>query len=154
MAHPPNVLILCTQNAARSQMAEGLLRHHAGDRFAAYSAGLKPAEVHPLAIEAMAEKGIDISSHRSKSVSEYLGQLPVRYLLIVCGSAAKECPSIWPGVRERELWPFEDPAACEGDHEQKLAKFREVRDAIEEKLLHWIDAKSATGRSDPSNAST
>lgn len=133
-----NILTLCTHNAARSQMAEALFRLRAGDRFNAYSAGLEPGEVHPLAIRAMEELGVDMSEHRSQGVKDYLGILHVHYLVIVCGGAAQKCPSVWPGVTERLLWPFEDPSAVEGSPEEQLQAFRDTRDQIDAKIQEWL----------------
>ncbi len=131
-----NVLILCTGNSARSQMAEGLLRTLAGDRFEVFSAGSRPSVVNPLAIRAMDERGIDIHGHRSKHLSEYL-QRPFDYVITVCDNAAETCP-FFPGKAERIHWSFPDPAAIEGSDEEKMASFREVRDAIEKQLVAWI----------------
>lgn len=137
----PSVLFLCTENRARSQMAEALLRHRAGDRFDVYSAGVRPApEVHPLALQALSELGIDASSQRPQSIEDYLGKLPVHYLITVCANADKECPSIWPGMRERLAWPVDDPAATEGSEEERLAAFRVARDTLDEKIQHWLAA--------------
>jgi arsenate reductase len=137
------VLVLCTGNSARSQMAEALLRKHAGDRFPIYSAGTEPAEaVHPLAVEVMREAGLDLSGHRPKHLREYLGRVPVYYLVIVCDGAAKSCPAIWPGARERLLWPFEDPAAFRGGDDEKRAEFRRIRDAIEARVVEWLGSLS------------
>lgn len=126
------VLILCTGNSARSQMAEGLLRHDAGDQFDVFSAGVAPSHVRPEAIEAMREVGIDISGHRSKSVDEFLGQ-EFEYVITVCDNANEQCP-IFPGKAERIHWSFEDPAAVEGDTATRLRAFRTVRDEIRERL--------------------
>lgn len=126
------VLILCTGNSARSQMAEGWLRHLAGDRFEVYSAGTHPSSVNPLAIEAMRERGIDMSAHRSKSVSEFLNQ-PFDYVITVCDDAAEACP-IFPGPAQRIHWSFADPAAVQGSHDERLAAFRDVRDSLEARL--------------------
>src|SRR5476651_1931651 len=123
-----NVLILCTGNSARSQIAEAFLRRHGGRKFNAYSAGTDPKELNPLSVSVMNEIGIDISEQRSKNLTEYLGKLPVHYLITVCDDADKKCPSVWPGVLKRFHWPFEDPAAAQGSHEERLEKFREVRD--------------------------
>jgi len=139
-ATKPGVLFLCTGNSARSQMAEGLLRAHGGDLFTAHSAGTEPKGLNPLAVQAMQELGIDISQQRSKGVAEFLGKTPVRHLVIVCGDADERCPGTWPGVATREFWPFEDPAAATGTHEQRLAAFREIRDQIEARLLPWLEA--------------
>ena len=135
-----NVLFLCGGNSCRSQMGEALLRKHGGDLFTVHSAGLEPTgEVHPLTIRVLEEKGLDLSGHRSKAAAEYLGRLPVRYLITVCDAAAKNCPAIWPGMRERLNWPFPDPAGFEGTEEEVLAGFREVRDAVEARILAWLE---------------
>ena len=111
----PNVLFLCTGNSCRSQMAEGFLREYGSDKFNAYSAGTEPAErVHPLAVQVMAEKGIDISNQEPKNVGQYLGRLAVRHLIIVCSGANEKCPRIFPGMMNRHFWPFDDPAAFVG----------------------------------------
>ena len=139
MALKHNVLFLCTGNSCRSQMAEGLLRHLAGDRFDVYSAGTDPAErVHPLAVRVMGELDIDISGQRPKGVKEYLGKFPIRYLIIVCGGADEACPRIFPGVLHRVFWPFDDPAKLQGSEEEVLAGFRRVRDEIQQRLSDWL----------------
>jgi arsenate reductase len=130
------VLILCTGNSARSQMAEGILRSLAGDRFDVFSAGTKPSHVNPFAIEVMAEMGIDIRSHHSKSVQEFLDQ-PFLYVITVCDSAAEACP-VFPGPVQRLHWSFPDPAAVQGTEEECLQVFRQVRDAIQMRLKEWI----------------
>jgi arsenate reductase len=130
------VLILCTGNSARSQMAEGLLRALASHRFEVYSAGSKPSTVHPLAIAAMDERGIDIRSHRSKHLNEYLAQ-PFNYVITVCDNAAETCP-LFPGPAHRIHWSFPDPAAVQGSEAERLASFHKVRDAIETQLKHWL----------------
>ena len=126
------VLILCTGNSARSQMAEGLLRHDAGDRFEVESAGTKPGQVRPEAIAAMREIGIDISSHRSKHVDEFQNQ-SFDYVLTVCDNAKETCP-IYPGQTNRIHQNFEDPAAVQGSDEERLTAFRRVRNQISEYL--------------------
>jgi arsenate reductase len=130
MPEAKRVLILCTGNSARSQMAEGLLRHDGGQAFDVYSAGTKPSHVRPEAIEAMREVGIDISGHRSKSVEEFAGQ-EFDYVVTVCDNAKESCP-VFPGKTERIHWSFEDPAAVDGDWETRLAAFRRIRDEIRE----------------------
>jgi arsenate reductase len=122
------VLILCTGNSARSQMAEGLLRHDAGDRFEVESAGTKPGQVRPEAIAVMKELGIDISGHRSKSVDEFEGR-NFDYVLTVCDNAKESCP-IFPGHTNRLHHNFDDPAAVQGSEEERLGVFRRVRDEI------------------------
>lgn len=132
MRDKKRVLIVCTGNSARSQMAEGLLRHMAGDRFEVFSAGVEPSDVRPQAVEVMRERGIDISTHRSKSVDEFFGQ-EFDYVMTVCDNARERCP-VFPGKTERIHWSFDDPAAARGDEATKLAVFRRVRDEIESRL--------------------
>jgi arsenate reductase (thioredoxin) len=122
------VLILCTGNSARSQMAEGLLRHDAGERFKVESAGTKPSFVRPEAIAAMDELGIDISGHHSKSVKEFDGQ-EFDYVITVCDSARESCPIFFGGA-ERLHQSFDDPAALEGSEKERLNLFRRVRDEL------------------------
>ena len=126
------ILILCTGNSARSQMAEGLLRHCAGDRFEVFSAGTRPSHVRPEAIAVMRELGIDISGHRSKSVDEFTGQ-SFDYVLTVCDNAKEGCP-VFPGRTARIHRSFEDPAALNGSEEERLAVFRRVRDQLKQYL--------------------
>jgi arsenate reductase len=126
------VLILCTGNSARSQMAEGLLRSMAGDRFKVESAGVAPSFVRPEAIEAMRDIGIDISQHRSKSVDEFAGQ-SFDYVITVCDNANQQCP-MFPGRAERIHWSIPDPAEVTGDEQARLAAFRSARDELRERL--------------------
>jgi len=126
------ILILCTGNSARSQMAEGLLRHDAGDRFEVFSAGTKPGQVRPEAIAVMRELGIDISGHRSKHVDEFKAQ-PFDYVLTVCDSAKESCP-VYSGHTNRLNRSFDDPAALQGSEPERLAVFRRVRDEIRDYL--------------------
>jgi arsenate reductase len=135
----PSVLFLCTGNSCRSQMAEGWLRHVAGDRFHACSAGLQPSIVHPLAIEAMREIGIDISGQRSKDVASLPGR-HFSHIVTVCDRAQQNCP-IFPGPAIREHWPIEDPATAEGSHEERMRVFRRVRDEIEARMRRFIDLR-------------
>ncbi|MCB1092560.1 MAG: arsenate reductase ArsC [Verrucomicrobiae bacterium] len=126
----PLVLILCTGNSCRSQMAEALLQRAAGDSLRVASAGSKPSGyVHPLSIRAMAEIGVDLSSARSKSLEEFLDQ-DVETVITVCGNADQACP-MFPGQVRRYHWPFDDPAHAEGDEEAQMAVFRRVRDEID-----------------------
>ena len=122
------VLFHCTHNSARSQMAEGLLRHLAGDRFEAHSAGTEATHVRPLAIRAMEEVGVDISGQESKTLERYLGE-PFDYVVTVCDAANEACP-VFPGAKSRLHWSFRDPSLATGDEEERLAVFREVRDEI------------------------
>ncbi len=125
----PLVLILCTGNSCRSHLAEGILRASAGDVFRVASAGSKPAGyVHPLAIKAMQEIGIDIAAHRSKHLSEFLSE-PVETVITVCGNADQVCP-MFPGQVNRYHWGFDDPAHATGTEDEQLAVFRRVRDEI------------------------
>jgi arsenate reductase len=128
MSPKKRVLILCTGNSARSQMAEGLLRHDAGDCFDVESAGTKPSVVRPEAIAALCELGIDISGQRSKHVSELEGQ-PFDYVITVCDSAREACP-VFFGAAHRMHHSFDDPAAIEGTEEERLSVFRRVRDEL------------------------
>jgi len=128
MADKKRVLILCTGNSARSQMAEGLLRHDAGDRFTVESAGTKPSAVRPEAIAVMKKVGIDIMSHRSKHVDEFAGQ-NFDYVLTVCDNAKESCP-VFFGKAALLHHSFADPAAVEGSEEKRLAEFRRVRDEL------------------------
>jgi arsenate reductase (thioredoxin) len=139
MDSQPNVLFLCTGNACRSQIAEGFLPDYGDDKFSAYSAGTAPAErVHPLAVEAMAEKGIDISRQEPKDVGQYLGRLAVRHLIIVCSGANEKCPRIFTGMLNRLFWPFDDPAAFVGWPNDTRDKFRTVRDQIAARIKQWL----------------
>jgi len=128
----PKVLFLCTGNSARSQMAEGYCRHVAGEKFEALSAGIDPATLNPLAVEAMREIGIDISRQTSKDVRDFLGT-HIPYVITVCDSARERCP-IFPAVFKFLHWSFDDPAAAQGSHDEKLAVFRRVRDEIVRKM--------------------
>src|SRR5215216_744521 len=132
------ILFLCTGNSARSQMAEAFLRKNAEDRFEAHSAGLEPKGLNPLTVKVMDEIGIDVSRQTSKGVDTYLGKMLFQYLVTVCDDADRNCPTVWPGVPMRMHWSFQDPAAFEGPEEEKLAKFREVRNLMEEKIKNWL----------------
>ena len=126
------VLFLCTGNSARSQMAEGYLRHVAGNQFEALSAGIEPKGLNPLAVEAMSEIGIDISHQKSKDVVSFLGQY-IPYIVTVCDNARERCP-IFPRTYKFLHWSFDDPAAAQGAREEKLAVFRRVRDEIARRI--------------------
>ena len=130
------VLFLCTHNSARSQMAEGLLRNMAGDRFDVFSAGTERTYVQPLAIDAMREIGIDITAQTSKTLDEFEGQT-FDYVITVCDRANESCP-ILPGTTERIHWSFEDPTAATGTDEQRLRAFRTVRDALQQRLRIFL----------------
>lgn len=137
------VLFLCTGNSARSQMAEAFMRHYASGQYEPFSAGLKPKDINPLTIQVMNEVGIDISNQVSKGIGVYLGKEFFHYLITVCDEADKNCPSTWPGVTKRMHWSFEDPAAFEGSEEEKLEKFREIRDQIDARIKAWLAEQTA-----------
>ncbi len=130
------VLILCTANSARSQMAEGLLRHLAAERIEVFSAGSRVTSVNPFAIQAMDERGIDIREQYSKHLSEFLQQ-PFDYVITVCDAAAETCP-VFPGKATRIHWSFPDPAAVEGDA-AKAEAFRSVREGLEARFKAWLE---------------
>jgi len=123
------VLFLCTHNSARSQMAEGLLGHLAGERFEPFSAGTEAMHVRPEAIEAMREIGVDISGQESETLDRYLGE-PFDYVVTVCDDANEACP-IFPGARERLHWSLPDPSAVTGERGERMEAFRSVRDKIQ-----------------------
>ena len=130
------VLFLCTHNSARSQMAEGFLRSLAGERFEVASAGTQVTRVHPLALRAMADVGIDLSGHTSKIVDEFLEQ-PWDYVITVCDTANEACP-VFPKKSSRLHWSFEDPSQATGNDDQRLEVFRRVRDQISRRITDWI----------------
>jgi arsenate reductase len=130
------VLILCTHNSSRSQMAEGLLRELSDGQMEVYSAGTQPSRVHPLAIKAMAERGIDITGHTSKYLGEFLDR-SFDYVITVCDDANETCP-VFPGPAHRIHWSFPDPSAAEGSEAERLAVYRTVRDSIEDRLKGWL----------------
>ena len=135
------VLFLCTGNSARSQMAEAFLRKYGGDEFEAYSAGLEPKGMHPYTHHVMEEIGVSLSGHYSKHLKEYMGKVHFGYMITVCDEAEENCPTAFPGVSQRIHWSFEDPASFIGSDEEKLAKFREVRDQIERRIKAWLEEK-------------
>ncbi|PYS75717.1 MAG: protein-tyrosine-phosphatase [Acidobacteria bacterium] len=140
MGDKKRVLILCTGNSARSQMAEGLLRELGGGRFKVFSAGTRPSNVRPEAVEAMREVGIDIGQQHSKSVDEFTGR-EFDYVITVCDNAREECP-VFPGRTTRVHWSFDDPAGAAGEWPERLAVFRRARDEIGARLREWAAAVS------------
>ena len=138
MSTTTKVLFLCTGNSARSQMAEGLLRKHAGGHYEAYSAGLEPKGMNPYTVRVMEEIGVDVRGQRSKSVREYLGKLHFGYLITVCAHAEENCPTTFPGVSRRLHWAFDDPAAATGSDEEIMQKFRDIRDQIDRRIRDWL----------------
>jgi len=138
------VLFLCTHNSSRSQMAEGLLRARGGTRYTVFSAGTHPRIVHPLAVQAMAELGIDISEasgYRAKGMEEFVTAPPMDLVVTVCDEAAEECP-YFPHARHQEHWGFPDPSKAIGTEEERLAVFRQVRDAIAERIYAFLARES------------
>ena len=136
----PVILILCPGNSCRSHLAEGLLRAAAGDLFEIVSAGSKPAGyVHPLAIKALQEIGIDISAHRSKHMNEFMDRT-IETVITVCGNADQACP-IFPGQMNRHHWPFEDPAHATGTEEEQFSVFRRVRNEIRRTFTAYADGR-------------
>ena len=138
------VIFLCTGNSARSQMAEAFLRKYAGDHFEVYSAGFEPRPIHPYTIQVMRELGYDLSGQHPKDLKQYLGKIHFGIVITVCVKAEEQCPTI-PDVSTRLYWPFEDPAAFQGTEEEKLAKFREIRDKIDEKTKAWLKERGIMG---------
>jgi arsenate reductase len=136
--NPKRVLILCTGNSARSQMAEGLLRHHGADRFSVESAGTQPSRVRAEAISVMQELGIDISGQRSKSVDEFLGDA-FDYVITVCDNAKQYCP-VFPGGARYIHWSIDDPAAVQGSDEERNAAFRRARDELAARIQAFVKA--------------
>jgi arsenate reductase len=135
------VLVLCTHNSARSQMAERLLRDLGRDRFEVASAGTVATAVHPLAARVMEEIGLDLRGHSSKTLERYLGER-WDYVITVCDQAGERCP-LFPGPARRIHWSFEDPSAATGSEADRLATFRRVRDAIRDRLRAWLAERPA-----------
>jgi arsenate reductase (thioredoxin) len=133
------VLFLCTGNSARSQMAEAFLRKYGEGRFESFSAGIEPKGLNPLTVQVMQEIGFDMSGHWSKGIGEYLGKDHFQYLVTLCHDAEENCPRVWPRVNQRMHWSFDDPSAFVGSEDEKLEKFRQVRDQIQEKILSWVN---------------
>lgn len=138
MAQLQRVLFLCVHNSARSQMAEGVLRARAGDRFEAFSAGNEATHVRPLAIRAMAELGIDISGQRSKTTADLGGQR-FDYVITVCDDAKEACP-YYGNAAQQIHWGFDDPAAATGTEDEQLATYRRVRDEIASRIDEFVGA--------------
>ena len=121
-------------------MAEAFLRSYAGDKYEPYSAGIEPKEIHPLTRKVMEEIGIDIGGQYAKSLMDYMGKIHFGYVITVCSDADKRCPAVFPGMGERLHWGFADPAGFTGSEEEKLQKFREIRDQIKLKILSWVES--------------
>ncbi|MBD3340521.1 MAG: arsenate reductase ArsC [Candidatus Lokiarchaeota archaeon] len=138
-----NIIFLCTHNQARSQMAEAFTRKYAEDQFNVYSAGFEPKEIHPMTKKVMEEVGISLENHTSKRLKNFLGKVHFGIVITVCEKAEELCPTI-PGVSTRLYWPIGDPAAFEGSDEERLEKFRDARDAIDEKIKDWLKERNKT----------
>ena len=136
----PRVLFVCTENACRSQMAEGFLRQHAADRFEAFSGGAEPGKLNPTAVDVMREVGVDISGHHSKDVAEFLGQT-FNFIIRVCDKLKEPCP-VLPGAIWYLDWSLEDPASAKGSPNERITVFRRVRDEIEGRVLEFIAKES------------
>jgi len=134
------VLLICTKNSARSQMAEALINHDLGERVQAYSAGIEPSSVHPLAVKVMGEMGIDISRHRSKALDEFADQ-KFDYVITLCSQANEACPIFFGGTKRLHM-DFPNPAAVQGNEEEKISAFRQVRDQIREELEKFLREES------------
>jgi arsenate reductase len=130
------VLFLCTHNSCRSQMAEGLVNHYLGDRFQAFSAGTEATRINPIAVKVLAELGIDITSHRSKTLDEFAGE-QFDHVITLCGSANEQCPLFFGGV-ERIHIGFDDPSRVPGSLDEVLPEFRRVRDEIRQRLTDYL----------------
>lgn len=138
----PTIIFICSHNSSRSQIAEAFLRDFAGDYFTVYSAGLERTSVNPLTIIVMEEIGYNLSEHYSKEIEDFKDKINFDIMITVCSDAEEKCPTL-PGVHERLFWVFENPSSYKGTEEEKLAKFREVRDQIRTKILSWL--KEAKG---------
>jgi len=141
MSNKNKVLILCTGNSARSQMAEGLMRKMGGNNFEVASAGISPTQVRSEAVEVMKEIGIDISQHLSKDVNRFVAD-NFDYVITVCDNANERCP-VFPGHAKRIHWSFADPAQVEGDKATKLSAFRTIRDQIKQRIATFIDSSTS-----------
>jgi arsenate reductase len=137
------VLFLCTGNSARSQMAEAFVKKYGGGQFEAYSAGLEPKGIHPYTERVMEEIGVSLKGQYSKHIKEYMGKMHFGYLIILCHEAEKNCPTVFPGIGQRLRWLLEDPSAFVGSDDEKLAKFREVRDQIDQRIKAWLAEQKA-----------
>ncbi len=139
----PRVLFLCTGNSARSQMAEALLREYADDQFEVHSAGVEPkGYILPEVLTIMKELNLDMSGHRSKSVSEYLGKLHFSHVITVCGDAEKNCPAVFLNMGKHEHWPFDDPAKFDGSPSERLIFTRSIRDQIAYRIQEWLEEQN------------
>jgi arsenate reductase (thioredoxin) len=134
----PRVLFVCTHNAARSQMAEALLRHYAGECFEVLSAGVAPTEVHPLTRQVLMAIGLDPSGLYAKNLDDFFAKVSIAYAIIVCDQAEDGCPRLYPFTLQTLHWPFDDPTQVEGSTAERLHAFRAVRDQIDHRLRAWL----------------
>lgn len=136
----PVVLFLCSRNVARSQMAEAFLRQYAEEQLEVHSAGLNADSdrLHPLSVQVMEEAGVKLDGQQPKPLFGYLGRLTPQYVIFVCHRTEEQCPVLWPIALKHLYWPIEDPAAESGDEATRLIRFREVRDAIAERITDWL----------------
>jgi arsenate reductase (thioredoxin) len=135
----PRVLFVCTHNAARSQMAEALLRHYAGERFEVLSAGARPSQVHPLTRQVLTDIGLDPSGLYAKDLDDFFAKVSIAYAIIVCYQAEDGCPRLFPFALNTLYWPFDDPTQAEGSTEMRLRIFRRVRDQIDRRVRAWLE---------------
>ena len=135
----PRVLFVCSHNAARSQMAEALLRARAGDRFDIRSAGVRPSALHPMTVAVMDEIGIDVAGADAEDLGSVIGGPPSDVAIVVCEQAERDCRDIYPFALTRLYWPFDDPGDSEGSDADRLQRFRDVRDAIDRRIRQWLD---------------
>jgi arsenate reductase len=135
------VLFLCIGNSARSQMAEAFLKKWGGDRYDAYSAGTEPKGINPYTDRVMEEVGVHLSGQYSKHIKEYMGKIHFAYVITLCDEAERSCPAIFPGMGQRLHWSFDDPAVFVGSDDEKLARFRKVRDQIERTVKEWLSGQ-------------
>jgi arsenate reductase len=124
-------------------MAEAFLRKYGGDQFEAYSAGLEPKGIHPYTERVMEEVGVSLSGQYSKHVMEYMGKIHFAYVFTLCDEAENKCPTVFPGVAQRLHWSFGDPSAFVGSDDEKLAKFRQIRDQIDQRIKSWLSEKQS-----------
>jgi arsenate reductase len=139
----PTVVFVCSRNSARSQMAEAILRHEAGDRFDARSGGISPRPIHPLALRVLRETGIDTTPLAAKDLGTLLGKGSIHVAIVVCEAANEHCPKLVPFAAEVLYWPFADPVAARGTEHERLAAFRATRDAIAARIRLWLAEEAA-----------
>lgn len=132
------VLFLCTGNSARSQIAEALLKKYGGDDFEVHSAGYEARGIHPFTTTVLEEIGLDISNQHSKPTTDLMGRMQFDYVITVCPSKEANCPTVYPDTRNFQRWLFDDPVAFQGSDDEKLGKFREIRDQIDWRLKLWL----------------